>query len=196
MKIYGSFTSPFVRHCRIALAQIQHRCDLPCEFTETDQVASATLSPTQKVPYLEDGDLTLSDSSAILKYLREKSGETFLQDIREYELFCMVNTVLDASVNVFFMERLDGLKAADSKYLTRHNNRINSALKEMNSLELPLQVSNLQPLSDSHIRLACYLDWAIFRGRITLDGLDNLNSFLHAARQWPDFADTAPPANA
>lgn len=196
MKIYGSFTSPFVRHCRIALAQVQSSRDLPCEFIETDQVASATLSPTQKVPYLVDGDLTLSDSSAILKYLRESSGEAFLQDIRDYELFCMVNTVLDASVNVFFMERLDGFKAADSKYLTRHNNRINSALKEMNNLDLPLQVNDKQPLSDGHIRLACYLDWAVFRRRIALDGLDNLNRFLHAARQWPVFSETAPPATA
>lgn len=196
MQIYGSFTSPFVRHCRIALAQAQQRVNLECEFIETDQAASAKLSPTQKVPYLVDGDLTLSDSTAILKYLREKSAGTFLHDIRDCELFCMVNTVLDASVNVFFMERLDGLKAADSKYLTRHNNRIHSALKEMNSLELPQLINDQQPLSDGHIRLACYLDWALFRHRITLDRLDNLNNFLQAARQWPVFANTAPPADA
>lgn len=191
MKIYGSFTSPFVRHCRIALAQIQSQHDLPCEFIETDQTASALLSPTQKVPYLIDGDLKLSDSSSILKYLREMSGATFLADIRDYELFCMVNTVLDASVTVFFMERFDGLKAANSKCLTRHNNRINSALKEMNSLNLPT-VNSDESLTDGQLRLACYLDWALFRDRITLDGLDNLKQFLHNVRQIPVFSATAP----
>lgn len=49
--------------------------------------ASTTLSPNKKLPYLIDGDLTLSDSSAILKYLRENSGESFLHDIRDYGIF-------------------------------------------------------------------------------------------------------------
>lgn len=47
MELYGSYTSPFVRHCRIALLQTQQ----DCQFIETDAQQSATLSPTKKVPY-------------------------------------------------------------------------------------------------------------------------------------------------
>ena len=38
MKLYGSYTSPFVRHCRIVLLETQQSC----EFIETDQTSSAT----------------------------------------------------------------------------------------------------------------------------------------------------------
>lgn len=192
MKIYGSFTSPFVRHCRIALVQAKQDHGLECEFIETDHAASAGLSPTQKVPYLVDGDIALTDSASILKHLRDKSGQSFMSDVCDYDLFCMVNTVLDASVNVFFIERLDGLKPSDSKYLQRHQDRIGSALKEMNELALPTAL----PLTDGQIRLACYLDWALFRDRITLDGLANLQAFLELARSWAVFSDTAPPEGA
>jgi len=198
MKIYGSYTSPFVRHCRILLSELQRcakdkaRAAIDCEFIETDLKASTTLSPTQKVPYLVDGDLILSDSSSIIKHLREISGQRFMSDIREYDLFCMVNTILDATVNVFFIERIDGLKPCDSQYLQRHQNRVASALAEINQRTLPTTL----PLGDGHIRLACYLDWALFRDRISLTGLNNLAAFLTRARAWDIFASTAPPQGA
>lgn len=192
MKIYGSFTSPYVRHCRIAVAQACEEIKLEFEFIETDNTASAKLSPTQKVPYLIDGDLSLSDSSSILKYLREKSGRAFIADIHDFDLFCMVNTMLDATMNVFFLERFDGIQAADSQYLGRQQKRVESALAEINSQSLPATL----PLGDAHIRLACFLDWALFRNRITLAGHANLSTFLELARSWPVFACTAPPSNA
>ena len=46
-------------------------CEFEFEFIETDQSQSAELSPTKKVPFLQDGDIVLSDSSSILKYIRE-----------------------------------------------------------------------------------------------------------------------------
>src|SRR3982751_3928505 len=99
MKLYGSYTSPFVRHCRIAILE----GDLICEFVETDQAGSATLSPTKRVPFLEDGEVFLTDSTSILKHLREKSGENYLSSTRELNEFCMINTALDATVNIFFL---------------------------------------------------------------------------------------------
>lgn len=73
MQLFGSYTSPFVRHCRIALIET----GLDCEFVETDYAESARRSPTKKVPYLQDKDVMLFDSCSILKYLREKAGGTF-----------------------------------------------------------------------------------------------------------------------
>ena len=74
MKLYGSLTSPYVRHARIAIAQ----SGFQCEFEEADYARSAELSPTARVPFFEDGDLMLTDSSSILKYVREKAGTGFL----------------------------------------------------------------------------------------------------------------------
>ncbi|PKF63674.1 glutathione S-transferase [Psychromonas sp. psych-6C06] len=185
MKIYGSFTSPFVRHCRIALLETE----LSCEFIETDATQSATISPTKKVPLLVDGDLTLTDSSSILRYLREKSGTGFMADIVDFELFNMTNTVMDASVNIFFLEKFDNITAEQSQYLSRQKARVLSGLEALNEAPINAQL----PLSDGLIRLACFLDWGIYRERINLKALTNLTRLLDVARTDKNFIKTAPP---
>ena len=63
MELFGSFTSPYVRHCRVVLAHT----GLDCEFVETDYDQSAARSPTRRVPFLRDGDRMLTDSASILR---------------------------------------------------------------------------------------------------------------------------------
>ena len=91
MKLFGSYTSPYVRHCRIVLA----RNGQDCRFVETDYEQSAELSPARRVPFLYDDKLMLTDSASILRYLREKAGQPFFPDIRDYDLFLLVNTAMD-----------------------------------------------------------------------------------------------------
>lgn len=185
MELFGSYTSPFVRHCRIALIQT----DLPYEFIETDLSASTNASPTKKIPFLRDGDLELTDSSSILKYIREKSGERFFPDIRDYELFCLVNTAMDTSLNIFLFEMMDALKVTESKYLTRQQARVESSLEALEATPLPSET----PFTDGQIRLACFLDWALYRQRFSLDEHPRLATFLSLAREDSAFAQTTAP---
>jgi glutathione S-transferase len=185
MKLYGSYTSPFVRHCRIALAEEK----LACEFIETDQAGSAAKSPTKRVPFLEDGDVFLTDSSSILKYLREKAGNTFLATAKDLDLFAMVNTALDTTVNLFFLQR-DGVDPQAYEYTKRQAARIESSLVELNALTLSMRA----PYKDVELRLACYLAWGLFRNRINIDAYENLQRFLAGINQYQPFMDTAPPA--
>jgi glutathione S-transferase len=184
MKLYGSYTSPFVRHCRIALLET----GLACEFTETDQAGSAAQSPTKRVPFLEDGDIFLTDSSSILKHIREKAGTDFLSSASELDLFAMVNTALDATVNLFFLQR-DGVDLQAYEYTRRQAARIESSLAELNALAFSMQA----PYSDVELRLACYLSWGLFRMRINIDTHENLQQFLAGINKYQPFADTAPP---
>nr|MBX2867302.1 glutathione S-transferase [Acidiferrobacterales bacterium] len=166
MNLYGSLLSPFVRHCRIALMQEQ----IAFEFVEADNDTSAEQSPTKKVPYLKDGVLLLSDSSSIVKYAREHSGnKRFLEDINDFELFTMTNTLVDSALNLFFLEKHD-LTPANVGYLARQQSRLDDGLKELNNRFDP---SN-GVATDSAIRCVCFIDWALFRNRISIDGLDNL----------------------
>ncbi len=199
MKLYGSYTSPFVRHCRIALLEGQAKGTLDCEFIETDIVSSGKLSPTKKVPFLTDTlsdennnseEVELTDSASILMYLREQSGQTFFKSANDFNLFCNVNTVLDASVNLFFLELKDKILPTEGSYLERHRERVLSALQYFNEQEY----SATAPFTDGELRLACFLDWGLFRKRITLEGLDNLQALLEAARSYDVFSQTAPPA--
>ena len=196
MKLYGSYTSPFVRHCRIALLEGQIKGELACEFIETDIVSSGKLSPTKKVPFLTDSkdskEIELTDSASILMYLREQSGQTFFNDATDFNLFCNVNTVLDASVNLFFLELKDNILPTEGSYLERHRERVLSALTYFNESKYSTQA----PFTDGELRLACFLDWGLFRNRISLEGLENLQALLNAAREYDVFSQTAPPVGA
>jgi len=187
MKLYGSYTSPFVRHCRIALLE----SNMTAEFIETDAKTSAQLSPTQKVPFLViDDKHTLTDSSAILKYIREASGNTYFQEsegCEHYNQYCTANTLLDTALNVFFLEK-DGILSANSAYLQRQQSRIQSGLEQLEQLNLAAEA----PYHDGELRIACFLDWALFRNRINVDGYPRLNAFLQSIRQYPYFTQTAP----
>ena len=184
MELYGSFTSPFVRHCRIAL--LEERFEF--KFVETDADASAAQSPTKRVPFLKDGNIQLTDSSSILKYVREKAGKPFLNDLQDYERYCLVNTVLDSCVNLFMLER-HGLPADANAYLRRQSQRIESGLTELNQHPFSKQA----PYSDSELRLACFLDWGLFRERIQLEEHVQLTGFLKQLNQYAPFANTSPP---
>ena len=187
MELYGSYTSPFARHCRIALLE----SGLPFSFVETDAVGSAKLSPTQKVPFLkykEAGvDNMLTDSSAILKKIREQSGKVFFKDVQEFNRYCTANTLLDTAINLFYLEK-ENLTPKTSTYLSRQQSRMETGLAELNKITY----ASAAPWNDADIRIACFLDWALFRQRITLDAYPNLQKLLDSIRSYPHFAATVP----
>jgi glutathione S-transferase len=188
MKLYGSYTSPYVRHCRIALLET----NLPCEFIETIPSDPSNKSPTRKVPYLEDGDIGLSDSSSILRHIREKVGAPYLASVLDLDFFCLTNTLLDSATNVFLFERTDGLKPESSKYLARQAARVEAGLVELEQRELPRPIRG----NDGAIRLGCFLAWGRFRKRFDLSPHARLSAFLAECDAWDSFAQTAPPPNA
>lgn len=191
MELYGSFTSPYVRHIRIALLE----AGLPYTFVETDAASSTKLSPTQKVPffkYSENGEQKmLTDSSAILKFIREKSGKTFFADdknnLSAFNVYCTANTLLDTAINLFYLEK-DGVTAENSTYLARQQSRLQTGLAELNKLSF----SQAAPFSDAELRIACFLGWALFRQRISIDGFSALQQFMDNISRYPHFVETTP----
>lgn len=184
MKLYGSFTSPFVRHVRIVLLET----GLACEFIETDQAGSAVKSPTKRVPFLEDGDIFLTDSCSIIKYLREKNGQAFCKTAKELDEFCLVNTALDTTVNLFFLKR-DGIDIQSIPYLQRQAARIDSSVAELNQLQLPLTA----PYTDTQLRLACYIGWCKLRKQMDFSTHTVLEEFYSNIQNYPPFQTTQPP---
>lgn len=189
MILYGSLTSPYVRHCRVALEQ----GGLKCQFQETDYSASASLSPTKRVPLLQDGDRSLTDSSVIVRHFREASGLSFLPEVTDFEWYCLCNTAMDTTVNLFFLER-DGVVSSGGDYLERQANRLTSSLNELETLAESIMSDQLDLMLDSHLRLVCFLEWALFRKRIDLSDRPNLQRLLNVAVGDAIFASTRPPA--
>lgn len=184
MQLFGSYTSPFVRHCRIALLET----GLDCEFVETDYAESARRSPTQKVPFLQDKEVMLFDSCSILKYLREKAGGVYFADVNEYDRFNMVNTSMDAVVNLFLLGK-EGVTPATTNYLKRQQARVLTSLEEMNRFDLPAQA----PFNDAELRLACFIDWVRFRNLLDLTPYPQLTDLVDQAYHYEPFQATRPP---
>lgn len=189
MRLFGSLTSPYVRHCRIALAQasIEH------ELVVTDYAGSAKRSPTQRVPFLEDGGLRLTDSASILRHIREKQGQAFLPRIEDFDFFLLASTALDTTVNLFLLER-DGIEPDACAYLQRQAARIESTLAELDTRTRhhPERTRPLQ--SDALLRLGCFLGWALFRQRVDFQGHLALRELLQACEQQESFSQTRPVA--
>lgn len=184
MKLFGSYTSPYVRHCRIALAQT----GLDREFIETDYRQSAEQSPTQRVPFLEHGELRFTDSASILRYLRESAGQRFFPDVREFDQFLLATTALDSTVNLFLLER-DGIGPDSAPYLERQQQRVDGTLTHLESL---VADDVLIRGGDAALRLACYLSWGLFRERFSLSERPALREFLAEYDRDPEFDRTHP----
>jgi glutathione S-transferase len=185
MDLFGSYTSPYVRHCRIVMMQLGQSFT----FIETNNELRAKGSPTKRVPYLRDGDRLLTDSSSILQHARRKAGQSFLADIDDAERYHLANTALEATVNIFQLEK-DGIALAQSAYLKRQAARTQSVLATLDADKLTIDGG---ATSDSVLRLACFFGWAVFRNRIELAPYPNLAAFFEGAQQVPHFSETTPP---
>lgn len=186
MKLFGSFTSPYVRHCRIALMQ----SGLDWEMVELDiHTSKDPGTPTLRVPYLEDGALKLTDSTPIVKYIREKSGQGFIPDIKDLDRYCLANTLLDAAINLFLLER-SGIDVESNVYTRRQQKRIELVLQELDAAPLPAPGK----LGDADYRVAVGVAWGQFRKRFSIEPYSNLQRLLDIAGDDPIFAETAPPA--
>ena len=186
ISLFGSYTSPFVRHCRIALDQAQ----LDWQFVETDYARSGKESPTKRVPYLQDGDVQLTDSMSILQHIAQQSSEPLYQNVNELEQLALINTALDASINIFLLER-DKITPENSPYMARQAARVDTIMTLLNSNSGLLTVCG-ESLSLSQTRLACFLDWAQYRQRIDIAKYPNLAAFLGTSNSFDWFRKTAP----
>lgn len=189
MILYGNSISPYVRHCQIVLDV----SGINYKLVDNDMSASAVGSPMQRIPYLHDGELELYDSTSILHYLREQSGQRFLPSHTDTEYFALATTVLDTLMNLLLLER-SGFTDTDNTFITRQLARVQTGLTAIENTPELLDVNDQDDIDkdDARLRLACLLDWAIFRKRLSLEMYPKQQQFLSTMRTWQPFADTAP----
>lgn len=185
MKLYGNSPSPYVRHCQIALIE----GGIDYELIQADAKLSEKLSPMQKIPFLEYSEAgqskLLTDSTSILRFIRERSDQKFLPTVEEMNNYCAVTTLMDAQLNLFVLKK-EGCNPDEVPYLKRQENRIETGLKEFEKMSFAEQA----PWSDVEIRLACFLDWVRFRKHFSLEAYPRLMAFLERLDEYPPFKDT------
>lgn len=79
MKLYGSFTSPYVRKARIVVIEKSLDCDFVEEIPGTANTRFSQLNPLAKIPVLEISEShALYDSPVIAEYLDSLSGDALI----------------------------------------------------------------------------------------------------------------------
>ena len=168
MKLVGSKTSPYVRKCRVILAERA----LPFEFVEESAWNAGTTvpryNPLNKVPALvmDDGE-SIYDSRVICEYLDAISGGTLLPSdpaqrarVRRYE--ALGDGLADAGITVF-LERKREASRQDPAWIARQLDKVKAALA---AIEVAIgggdYLGGKQP-NMADIACACALFWSEFR---------------------------------
>ncbi len=110
MKLYMHPVSMTSRPVRLFIAENK----IPCEEQLVDLMtgehmkdAYASINPNKLVPLLEDGDLRLTESSAILKYLADKiNSPTYPKDLKQR---AKVNELMDWFNTNFYRDYAYGM---------------------------------------------------------------------------------------
>jgi glutathione S-transferase len=168
MQLVGSKTSPYVRKCRVILAERA----LPFEFVEESAWNADTTvpryNPLNKVPALvmDDGE-SIYDSRVICEYLDAISGGGLLPGdparrarVRRYE--ALGDGMADAGIAVF-LERKREAARQDPAWIARQLDKVRAAVATVEAaLGAGQYLGGSQP-DMGDIACACALFWSEFR---------------------------------
>jgi glutathione S-transferase len=173
--LYGSQTSPFVRRIRVAMEHIE------CDFKELniyegqDAVDLNKVNPINQIPVLVDGETTIWDSRMIFNYLNSKHQMQTL-DWNDENLITAIDGAFNSGVSLFLMKRSGINIAKPYMYVGRQKDRIESIL---DYLKPYISGEALMTWNFQSISLYCFLDWASFRGIISLESRPECQALLN-----------------
>jgi glutathione S-transferase len=142
-------------------------------FSKQDRPTMASKNPARKIPILIDGDLTLSDSSSILRYLLEKKEHPKLTWPQEH-LLTTINACNDSLVELVLCERSGFDTQSDKLFFNLQNERIAQTLDYLNTHLTDDEFKSCECLN---ISLYCLLDWICFRELIDFNQHQQLVTF-------------------
>jgi len=166
-----------------------------CDFRELnvfegqDAVDLNKVNPINQVPVLVDNDKNIWDSRIIFNYLNSKYKFQTL-NWNDENILTAIDGAMTSGVSLFMMKR-SGINIAEPyMYVGRQKDRIESILDYLKPYILgeALKVWNFQSIS-----LYCFLDWASFRGMISLEGRPECTAFLDAHKNRASVIKTAIP---
>jgi len=190
MQLIGSVPSPYVR--RIRIWALQNNCNIELIsldiFSAQDRPKMANKNPARKIPILIDGDLTLSDSNSIIRYLLEKTGKSKLNWPQEH-LLTTINACNDSLVEMLLCERSGLDTQSDALFFNLQNERVAQTLHYLNDHLCDDEFKSCECLN---ISLYCLLDWICFRELTDFSAQPQLVKFYEAFSQRQAAKNTNP----
>ena len=202
MKLIASYTSPYARKVRIALAEKKIEYDFVEESPWAEQTTVPTYNPLGKVPVLVlDDGTTLFDSRVIVEYLDTVSPVSRLipepnrQRIVVKRWEALADGICDAAVAVVLESRRSA-RQQNKDWLDRQLRKVDLGLKELGN-ELGEKVwCNGEAYSLADIATGCALAYLDLR-HAAIDwraAYPNLVKLAEKLAKRPSFAETVPPA--
>lgn len=193
MRLYGTFTSPFVRRLRVLARELGEPIALVDTATPEGQQELRTRAPLGKVPTAEmDGEL-LFDSRVISDALVARRGRGPLRAPRpgDENLRTVADGALDALVNAFYLVRRDGADPS-LPYLRRQVERAEEAFAWLAERVHGDSFSPEGGLGLPEIAVVTALGWATFRDLYDPAHHPPLIALVTHCEARPSFAETRP----
>ncbi|MDF3820212.1 glutathione S-transferase N-terminal domain-containing protein [Leptospira sp. 96542] len=198
MKLFGSYTSPYVRRIRIIAMELGIPFTFIDTMTDAGQKELREKSPLWKVPYMEMDGETIWDSHTITDYLFQKSGTgpfrggELSSRWRDANLHTAIDQALDNAILLFYLHK-EGIPSDSAPYLQKNALRISSILDYLKRELKENYFTTEKKLGLSELALYTSLDWMRFRAVLPVEEDPIFKSFLaeHGARE--SFQKTAPP---
>jgi len=195
MKLYGTFTSPFVRKVRVVAAELGEPVERVDTATPEGQKALREVTPIAKVPAaVLDGRL-LFDSHVIVDWLVTTRGWHDLtppRDVwRTHNIVNAIDAALDSMIQLFYLRR-DGVAVDGTAYAQRQLDRADAVFAWLGKELAPGGKSFESGLGLAEISLIATLDWLDFRNVYPTERAGAIESVRAAWREHPSIAATRP----
>ncbi|MCK6551411.1 glutathione S-transferase family protein [Myxococcota bacterium] len=196
MKLYGTYTSPFVRRVRIVAEEVGAPYTLVDSSKDEGQAALRAITPIWKVPVAELDGTVILDSHVIVDFLLESWGHRKIRTVtsanrwREKNIHNVIDGALDSAINLFYLKR-DGA-SEDIAYLAKQKGRVEAA---MDWIEKQLDdgwFTDERRIGLTEIALVTAIDWMTFRDAYPVTRHPGLARFRDVHRDVASFTSTAP----
>lgn len=195
MRLFGSYTSPYVRRVRIFADAVGEPVELADVTTEAGAGALREVAPLRRVPVAqwEEGGFTW-DSQAILEALVRRRGWGDFRPVteveREGQFILAVNGGLDSAVNVYYLRR-DGVDVESVPYLVKQQERVGAALGWAATQLRGPAFGDGRP-GFAEVVLFTTLEWMVFRNTWRVAESAPLAAFREFWAGYPGWAASAP----
>ncbi|MBX3019700.1 MAG: glutathione S-transferase [Bdellovibrionaceae bacterium] len=191
-RIYGSTRSPFARIPRLFM--IQH--GIPFHFEVIDFLDSreeaarlASLTPINKVPFLEDGAQIYYDSRVIMNHLMKKHEIPALSADDENRVTA-IYSLMDSLVHLFLMRRNGFDVDSPNVFIDRLKARVPAALEFTRAWSASLDPDRAEDWNYASMSLYAALFWADARGLLKLADEPAHAAFLERFAKRPGITET------
>ncbi|WP_010179454.1 glutathione S-transferase family protein [Glaciecola sp. HTCC2999] len=191
MKLYGSFTSPYVRRLRILLGEQDYEfIDAPTSTPEGRAILSQ-VNPTMKIPMFEDKGEVLCDSGLIAQYLHDKLDIPALS-YHDLNIIKIIDAITDSYIQLFLLSH-SGFDTNESKmYFNLQRERIERSFTFLENLITTGMItsSNWNYMT---ISLVTSIEWLMVRQLHDFSDLPALSGFYNELKLRDDMVSTQIP---